>query len=110
MTPKEDEEEPPKGDEEALAEPQVVELPVEDTLDLHTFAPREVKALVADYLDLAAEAGFAEVRIIHGKGEGTLRRIVHSVLERHERVASFRLAGDGGGWGATVVSLRRATV
>ncbi len=83
-------------------------MPIEDTLDLHTFAPRDVKALVEDYLELAAGKGFAEVRIIHGKGVGTLRRIVHSVLERHPLVAGFRLAGDASSWGATVVSLRRA--
>ena len=82
------------------------EMPIEDTLDLHTFAPRDVKELVEDYLGLAAERGFTEVRIIHGKGTGTLRRIVHAVLERHPVVVGFRLAGDGGGWGATVVTLR----
>src|SRR5215471_18511316 len=81
-------------------------LEIEDTLDLHTFAPRDVKELVGDYLELAAGKRYAEVRIIHGKGEGTLRRIVHSVLEKHPRVAGYRLATDGGGWGATVVSLR----
>ena len=91
----------PEGDQD----PVVVE--IEDSLDLHTFAPRDVKELVADYLDLAAEKGFAEVRIIHGKGIGTLRRIVHGVLEKHPRVAGFRLAGDGSSWGATIVSLRR---
>ena len=83
-----------------------VVLEIEDTLDLHTFAPRDVKELVADYLDAAAAKRFAEVRIIHGKGQGTLRRIVHGVLEKHPRVAGFRLAGDASGWGATVVSLR----
>ncbi len=83
-------------------------MPIEDTLDLHTFAPRDVKALVEDYLELAAGKGFAEVRIIHGKGVGTLRRIVHSVLERHPLGAGFRRAGDASSWGATVVSLRRA--
>ena len=83
-----------------------MELPIEDTLDLHTFAPRDVKALVADYLELAAARGFAEVRIIHGKGQGTLRRIVHAVCADHPRVAGFRLAGDASAWGATVVSLR----
>src|SRR5262245_685865 len=89
--------------------PRIIEMPIEDSLDLHTFAPRDVKGLVTDYLALAADKGFAEVRIIHGKGEGTLRRIVHSVLEKHPRVVDFRL-GDGGsgGWGATLVRLRRA--
>lgn len=80
---------------------------IDDVLDLHTFAPRDVKALVADYLELAVEKGFAEVRIIHGKGTGTLRTIVHSVLEKHPRVAGFRLATDASSWGATIVSLRR---
>jgi dsDNA-specific endonuclease/ATPase MutS2 len=85
-----------------------VEVPIEDVLDLHTFAPRDVKGLVADYLVLAAERGYAEVRIIHGKGIGTLRTIVHSVLDGHPLVEGFALAGDGGGWGATIVRLRRA--
>ena len=80
----------------------VFEMPIEDTIDLHTFAPRDVKELVEDYVTLAAEKGFKEVRIIHGKGTGTLRRIVHGVLERHPRVAGFTLAET---WGATVVRL-----
>ena len=87
----------------SMADEPIIEIPIEDTLDLHTFAPRDVKALVTDYLDLAAERGFAEVRIIHGKGTGTLRRIVHGVLERHPRVEGFTLAET---WGATVARLR----
>jgi dsDNA-specific endonuclease/ATPase MutS2 len=85
-----------------------ISLPITDTLDLHTFHPREVKSLVTDYLHLAAEKGLTDIRIIHGKGTGTLRRIVHSVLDRHPLVASYRLAGDASGWGATLVSLRPA--
>jgi dsDNA-specific endonuclease/ATPase MutS2 len=85
-----------------MADEPIIELPIEDTLDLHTFAPRDVKALVEDYLTLAAEKGLTEVRIIHGKGTGTLRRIVHAVLERHPRVAGFTLAET---WGATVARL-----
>ncbi len=85
----------------------MVEIEITDSLDLHTFAPRDVKELVADYLELAAERGFAEVRIIHGKGTGTLRRIVLGVLENHPRVEAFALAGEArGGWGATVVKIR----
>lgn len=96
-------------DDEPDLEGQPVEVEITDTLDLHTFAPRDVKALVTDYLDLAADKGFTDVRIIHGKGIGTLRRIVHGVLEKHPRVAGFRLADSvsGGGWGATLVTLRR---
>lgn len=78
---------------------------VGDVLDLHTFAPRDVPALVPDYLDECARLGLRHVRIIHGKGRGVLRRIVHAALSRHPRVVEFHLAGDGGGWGATVVEL-----
>src|SRR5688572_23495286 len=56
--------------------PEVVDMEIEDSLDLHAFAPRDVKDVVGDYLGRAAEKGFTEVRIIHGKGQGTLRRIV----------------------------------
>ena len=84
-----------------------VALPISDVLDLHTFRPPEVAALVADWLDEAHAHGFREVRLIHGKGTGTLREVVHGVLRRHPRVSGFSLAGDcAGGWGATVVSLK----
>ncbi len=80
---------------------------ITDVLDLHTFAPREVGDLVVGYIDECVERGFASVRIIHGKGTGTLRRRVHAVLKRHPRVAEFALADHGSGsWGATVVALK----
>ena len=83
-----------------------VELPIDGVLDLHTFRPSEVKGLVQEYLDECVRRGIAEVRIIHGKGKGTLRRTVQAVLERHPAVKSFQLAPDhGGNWGATVVQL-----
>lgn len=84
-----------------------VEVPVDGTLDLHTFHPREVKDLLPEYLILCQEKGILEVRIIHGKGTGALRETVHSILRKLPEVLSFRLAGeDGGSWGATVVMLR----
>jgi hypothetical protein len=82
------------------------ELPVGDELDLHRFAPRDVRALVDDWLREEAQRGLREVRIIHGKGRGVQRNIVTALLERHPAVASWRPAReDEGGWGATVVTL-----
>ena len=84
-----------------------IELPIDGVLDLHTFHPREVKDLVPDYLAECRERGIIEVRIIHGKGTGTLRRTVHAILSRLPEVSSFGLAmEDAGGWGATLVTLR----
>jgi dsDNA-specific endonuclease/ATPase MutS2 len=94
----------PADDDDDL--PEVVDVPITDELDLHTFSPREVGALVADYLDECVARGFTEVRIIHGKGTGALRRTVHAVLERHPAVAGFTLGGASrGDWGATLVRL-----
>ena len=87
---------------------EVVKYPIDGVLDLHQFSPGDAKGLVGDYLDACREKGVLEVRIVHGKGKGTLRRIVHSVLDKRSDVTSFKLAADGSGWGATMVRLRRA--
>ncbi len=80
-----------------------------DALDLHTFVPRECADVVEEYLHAAREAGMRSVRIIHGKGNGTLRTITHAVLDRHPAVASYALGDErSGSWGATVVTLRPA--
>jgi dsDNA-specific endonuclease/ATPase MutS2 len=84
------------------------EMPIDGVLDLHTFSPKEIKDLVPEYIEECLRRGITEIRIIHGKGTGTLKAIVHSVLEKNPRVASFKDAGMGaGGWGATLVRLIR---
>lgn len=86
-----------------------VPLPIDGTLDLHAFRPADVKHLVPDYLQECRRAGILQVRIIHGKGIGNLRRTVHAVLGRLDYVTGYRLAGeDAGSWGATLVTLRPA--
>ncbi len=85
-----------------------VEIPVDGVLDLHAFRPGEIKDLIPDYIRLCKEKDIYEIRIIHGKGTGQLRRTVHSILSKNPTVRSFRLAGeDAGGWGATIIELKR---
>lgn len=84
-----------------------LEVPIDGVLDLHTFNPRDVKDLLPEYISACRDKGIREVRIIHGKGTGALRETVHSILRRLPEVASFSLAGGGGGgWGATVAVLK----
>lgn len=88
-------------------EEDAVEFPINGELDLHTFRPSEVGELVPDYIGLCLEKEIFRLRIIHGKGIGTLRETVHALLSRDPRVREFRLAdAPEGGWGATVVWLR----
>jgi len=96
------------SDEDQEIAPEPVELPLEDVIDLHTFAPRDVPAVVEAYLEAAARAGFREVRLIHGKGTGFQRKRVREVLAQHPLVEDYQDAPPGRGtWGATLVWLRR---
>jgi dsDNA-specific endonuclease/ATPase MutS2 len=82
-------------------------IPITDVFDLHSVPPRDMKAVVEEYLMEAHAAGFKALRIIHGRGIGVQREMVRSVLGRLEFVADFRDApGEAGGWGATIVTLR----
>lgn len=93
-----------KGEDEPAARDgdEPVVMPIEESIDLHHFAPRDIPSVVEEYLFEARKAGFREVRVIHGKGKGVQRRRVQLVLERHPAVASFR----SDGLGSTLVGLR----
>ena len=79
-------------------------VPIEGSLDLHAFAPRDIRSVVEEYVRAAHEAGFRDVRLIHGRGTGIQRGIVQAVLEKHPLVASFADAPESH-LGATVARL-----
>ncbi|MBI4720358.1 MAG: Smr/MutS family protein [Chitinivibrionia bacterium] len=84
-----------------------MKVPIDGTLDLHTFNPKEVGELIPEYIAACRKADILQVRIVHGKGTGTMRRTVHAILDRLPEVASYGLGGDrGGGWGATIAMLK----
>jgi DNA-nicking Smr family endonuclease len=86
-------------------EPVVV--PIDDRLDLHPFSPRDVRTAVEEYLYQCRDKGLSEVRIIHGRGTGTQRAIVHALLHENPHVLRFSDAPpEAGGWGATTVQLK----
>ena len=80
------------------------EVPITDVLDLHTFAPRDIKPVVEEYLYQCTQKGFRYVRLIHGKGIGVQRELVRSILRKSEFVESFE---EGPDWGSTAVTLKR---
>ncbi|MBW1673851.1 MAG: Smr/MutS family protein [Deltaproteobacteria bacterium] len=83
-----------------------VHIPINGVIDLHTFAPNEAGQVVDEYLNVCSQKSILEVKIIHGKGKGVLRRTVESVLKRHPLVLSFKQDRGPSGWGATVVFLK----
>ena len=86
--------------------PEPVTIPITDVFDLHTIQPRDVKVVVEEYLHEAQRLGFSSVRIIHGKGIGVQREMVHAILARTPFVLAWNNAPpEAGGWGATIVSL-----
>ena len=87
--------------------PEPVEMEITDSIDLHAFAPRDVRAVTEAYLEEARKKGFRLVRIIHGKGVGVQREIVRKVLSETEFVKSFKNGDEfSGNWGATVVEFK----
>jgi DNA-nicking Smr family endonuclease len=85
-----------------------VPLPITGELDLHTFRPGDVSALIPAYLAECRARGIFSVRIVHGKGTGALRGTVHALLRRSPLVQNFQLGNEtSGGWGATIAVLKR---
>jgi DNA-nicking Smr family endonuclease len=82
-----------------------MQIPIEDSIDLHAFAPRDIPSVVEEYVRAAHEAGFREVRLIHGRGKGIQRGIVQAALEKHELVTAFYDAPESH-LGATIAHLR----
>ncbi|NBB73021.1 MAG: DNA mismatch repair protein MutS [Bacteroidetes bacterium] len=85
---------------------EATDYPINGVLDLHAFRPSDVGDLVPEYLRVCREKGILRVRIIHGKGTGTLRRYVHATLDPLDMVERYELAGDKSSWGATIVHLK----
>ena len=83
-------------------------LPIDGTLDLHQFQPREIESVVRAYIEACLDENIREVRIIHGKGKGVQRETVKHLLEKHPDVESFETDTGPGSWGATLVNLKRS--
>lgn len=87
--------------------PEPVELEITDTIDLHSFSPKDIRSVVETYLDEARKKDFRVVKIIHGKGIGVQREIVRKVLEQTEFVKSYKNGPEfSGSWGATIVHFK----
>lgn len=87
---------------------KAIRIPIKDVIDLHTFRPADIADLIEDYIDACTQAGLTSVRIIHGKGTGRQKARVQELLRRHPQVRAFTDApGEAGGWGATIVELKK---
>ena len=94
-------------DDDYYPDPQPIEIPIEDEIDLHTFQPRDIPEVVREYIREAARLGFEEVRVIHGKGTGTLKGAVLEYLSGHPLVSRHYAAAPGeGNGGVTIVELQ----
>ncbi len=90
-----------------MDDPDPIEMPINGELDLHTFRPSEIGDLLQDYFEACLDKGIKEIRVIHGKGTGTLRETIHAQLRKSPLVSDFRLGDESSGsWGATLVKLR----
>ena len=87
--------------------PELVHIPIDGVLDLHMFSPKEAASVVREYIRACIEKGIYDIRIIHGKGKGVLRRTVHALLETHPRVLDFTIDTGPSSWGTTLVRLKR---
>ena len=101
-------ERPMKKPDGAPVVEDVTILPISDSIDLHHFQPRDIISVVEQYLEQCRQAGLRQVRLIHGKGAGVQRHLIRSLLSRHPGILSFHNAPpEAGGWGATVVVLKK---
>jgi DNA-nicking Smr family endonuclease len=102
------------ADDVATSDPEspfaaAVEIELQDSIDLHHFQPKDISSVVEEYLAQCRQARLLEVRLIHGKGVGVQRNIIRALLSKHPAVLSFQDApAEAGGWGATVVVLRKS--
>jgi DNA-nicking Smr family endonuclease len=102
------EDRPVLNDDDEIPSPdgEPATMALDGVLDLHLFVPAEARALVDDWLDASYAAGLRDLRIIHGKGIGALRTMVHAALDARQDIESYGLAKDAGSWGATVIRMK----
>lgn len=95
-------------DEDFEMREEAVKIIIDGVLDLHPFSPKDLKFLIPDYIDECLTLGIVDLKIIHGKGIGNIRRSVHALLERNPNVVRYKLGDENSGsWGATLVQLKQ---